>query len=100
MGVFDISECIWGEFAAATVLISWGGPLGRITPTQLMWFGFFELIFYSINEYIAVEDFQVKDVGGSMLVHVFAAYFGVAFCWVYGVPDEDEVEDEGSVYQS
>jgi len=97
-----IPKLIKGDFAAGAVLISTGAVLGRATWTQLIWMAFFELIFYSINEYIGAIDFEAVDMGGSMFVHTFGAYFGLAFSWVLGPPTEEEEEkgDESSVYHS
>lgn len=36
------------------------------------------MIFYGLNEAICVVTFGVTDAGGSILVHTFGAYFGVA----------------------
>jgi len=97
-----MGDCLIGEFAAATVLISWGGFLGRVTMTQLSWMMLLELIFYAINEYIVIVELEAIDIGGSMVVHIFAAYFGIAVSWALGPPNEEEGEadDEGSVYNS
>lgn len=38
---------------------------------------FLELIFYTLNEAIQVTRIKVTDVGGSMLIHTFGAYFGL-----------------------
>ena len=35
-------------------------------------------MFYSANEAINIYVFQAADVGGSMLIHTFGAYFGLA----------------------
>ena len=44
---------------------------------------------------------QATDVGDSMIVHVFAAYFGLAVSRVLYKRDIEEAENkEGSVYQS
>ena len=37
-----------------------------------------EIIFYSLNESIGVIHYQAVDMGGSMYVHTFGAYFGLA----------------------
>jgi len=95
----EIPDLVKGDFAAGATLISFGAVLGRVTPTQIIWMVFFELIFYSINEYIGVEEFKAVDMGGSMYVHTFGAYFGLAFSWMVGVPCKNE-EDEASVYHS
>merc|ERR1712062_49603 len=96
----DIPTLICGDFAAGAVLISYGAMLGRITSTQILYMIFFELFFYAINEYIGVEILEAVDMGGSMYVHTFGAYFGLAFSWGWGSPNEEETEDEESVYHS
>jgi ammonium transporter Rh len=37
-----------------------------------------EVPIYAINEAIAIVDFKVADIGGSMTIHTFGAYFGLA----------------------
>jgi len=95
-------ELIRGDFAAGAVLISMGAVLGRATWTQLIWMAFFELIFYAFNEYVGVADFEAVDMGGSMFVHTFGAYFGLAFSYMLGPPtkEEEEKDDESSIYHS
>lgn len=39
---------------------------------------FLEVIFYAINESIGAIKFEAVDMGGSMFVHTFGAYFGLA----------------------
>lgn len=39
---------------------------------------FFEIIFYSINLGIGVITLVTADVGGSIMIHTFGAYFGLA----------------------
>jgi ammonium transporter Rh len=36
------------------------------------------MIFWAINESIGVGILKATDMGGSMFVHAFGAYFGVA----------------------
>ena len=66
------------DFAAAAVLITFGSMLGRASPFQLIVIAFFELIFYAANSTLNVHIFKAADVGGSMLIHTFGAYFGLA----------------------
>lgn len=96
----EVPELIKGDFAAGAVLISMGAVLGRVTYTQMLWMVFFELIFYAINEYIGVMHYEAVDMGGSMFVHTFGAYFGLGFSYMIGVPEEEDTEDEASVYHS
>merc|ERR1719367_1519390 len=74
----DIPTLIRGDFAAGAVLISYGAVLGRVTTTQILWMLFFELIFYVCNEFVGVHKYEAVDMGGSMFVHSFGAYFGLA----------------------
>ena len=55
-----------------------GAVLGKASPFQLVIITFFELMFYSANEAINKFVFQAADMGGSMLIHTFGAYFGLA----------------------
>ncbi len=66
------------DFAAAAVLITFGAVLGRASIYQIFVIAFFEIIFYSANEAINVYVFEAADVGGSMIIHSFGAYFGLA----------------------
>jgi len=50
----DITTLVKADFAAAAVLISMGGCLGKLTHSQLLVMAFFEIIVYSINEFICV----------------------------------------------
>jgi ammonium transporter Rh len=98
--VLSVQTMITGDFAAATVLISLGAVLGRVTYTQLIYMTFLELIFYALNMHIGVNEYKTVDMGGSMYVHTFGAYFGLAFSWMLGAPTADEQLEESSSYNS
>lgn len=68
---------VTADFGAAAALITMGAVLGRASPFQLVIITFFELIFYSSNEALNIYVFQAADIGGSMLIHTFGAYFGL-----------------------
>jgi len=84
-----MESAVLGDFAAATILISFGGLLGRITPTQLLAMAFIEVVFYTLNERICLQEFQAVDIGGSIVIHTFGAYFGLAVSAVLGAPKGD-----------
>ncbi|KAJ3441581.1 rh50 [Anaeramoeba flamelloides] len=72
-----VEALIEGMFGAATVMISFGAVLGKTTPTQLILVAFFELIFYSFNIFVSIYKIQAVDIGGSLIIHTFGAYFGM-----------------------
>ncbi|OXA60151.1 Ammonium transporter Rh type B-B [Folsomia candida] len=74
----EITSLINADFAAGAVLISLGGILGVSSPFQLTVMVLIEVFLYSLNEYIGAEIFKAIDVGGSMFIHAFGAYFGLA----------------------
>ena len=92
---------ITSDFAAAAVLITFGAVLGKVSRLQLMIIGVLEIIFYALNEKILSHKLHVTDVGGSMVIHAFGAYFGLAVARVISNEDiEEENEKEGSSYNS
>ena len=74
-----ISTFIDGEFSAATLLISYGAVIGRATPTQLVIMAIAQSLFYAVNKVVFVLGMiSAEDVGGSLTIHMFGAYFGLA----------------------
>jgi len=94
---FEIDSAIIGDFTAATVLISFGGVLGRIGPSQLLLMALFEIIFFTFNEQFCIQKFEAVDMGGSIYIHTFGAYFGLAVSAVLGNPKS---RADKSVYHS
>ena len=45
-------------------------------PLQMIVVSILEIPFLALNENIGVLDFQAVDMGGSIFVHTFGAYFG------------------------
>lgn len=80
----NLTMLIEGDFAAAAVAITFGALLGKTSPLQLVAIVFFELIFYNVNFFVGAYKLEAVDMGGSMFVHTFGAYFGVAAAWVMG----------------
>ena len=79
----DITSLIAGDFGAGAVLISFGAVLGKLSLAQLWCLGTLEIIFYGLNETICVTHFKAVDMGGSMYVHTFGAYFGLAATYFF-----------------
>ena len=84
----DIYTLINGLYAVAAVLISFGGVIGKLSPWQLLIMTIIELIFYSLNEKIfMIHTFGLQDIGGTIIIHEFGAFFGLAVAFMYGLPN-------------
>ena len=71
------------DFGAAALLITFGAILGKCNIFQLWCIATIEMFIYTVNETIIYDIWQVDDIGGSMTIHVFGAYFGVACALFY-----------------
>jgi ammonium transporter Rh len=52
----------------------------------------FEVFFYCLNEAILMDIFKVFDIGGSMVIHTFGAFFGLSVALFY--QSEAAINDE------
>jgi len=96
----NLNSFLLGDFAAATVLISFGALLGKVSPSQLLVLAMLEIVFFSFNESISVVSWKASDMGGSMVVHVFGAYFGLAASWVLTTKAATKRSENSSDYRS
>ncbi|XP_054263635.1 ammonium transporter Rh type B-like [Macrosteles quadrilineatus] len=94
-----LKSLLRADVTAASCLISMGAVLGKTTPLQLIIMGILQCILSSVNEYFAHHKLQVTDVGDSIFVHAFGAYFGLAVSLVLGKPKHHS-SFEGSSYNS
>lgn len=79
-----IDRLLFAEFAAASLLIAVGAPLGRLKMRQHLLLGLIFVPCYMLNEWILVDhglglipSGTFIDTGGSILIHAFGAYFGL-----------------------
>ena len=84
------SSLITADFNAGTVLITFGAVLGKTSRLQLIIIAIVETVFYGVNEMVLVHYLKVTDIGGSMIIHMFGAYFGLAVAFVLR---KDELRD-------
>lgn len=97
----DVETMTSADFAAAAVLISFGAVLGKTSPLQMLIMVVLEVFMYEGNYRICIKIFEATDVGDSMVVHMFGAYFGLAVAFVLYAKDVKRMDEkEGSVYQS
>uniref|UniRef100_A0A1A9ZUE5 Ammonium transporter AmtB-like domain-containing protein n=1 Tax=Glossina pallidipes TaxID=7398 RepID=A0A1A9ZUE5_GLOPL len=87
----SLEHIIHSDISAAVPLISMGVLLGRTTPIQLLFMALFEIILFAVNEYVTLEVLSICDVGGSITVHAFGAYFGLAVSFMLR-PKKEENE--------
>ncbi|KAL2103667.1 hypothetical protein ACEWY4_000535 [Coilia grayii] len=74
LGVVNL---INAEFACAVVLISFGAVLGKTSPVQLLVMALLEVPVFAITEWAVITYLKINDAGGSILIHLFACYFGL-----------------------
>ncbi|XP_029589994.1 ammonium transporter Rh type A [Salmo trutta] len=97
----SIFKMINADFSTATVLISFGAVLGKTSPVQLLIMTLLEITIFGINEHLVAEVLKANDVGASMIIHAFGAYFGLAVArMLYRPALRNGHENDGSVYHS
>eukprot|EP00933_Yihiella_yeosuensis_P048667 TRINITY_DN4497_c0_g1_i1.p1 TRINITY_DN4497_c0_g1~~TRINITY_DN4497_c0_g1_i1.p1 ORF type:complete len:429 (+),score=68.83 TRINITY_DN4497_c0_g1_i1:108-1394(+) len=97
----DFMSLLNGNFAVAAVLISFGGLIGKISPIQVVMMTLVELACYCLNKVYFLKQYEttplIQDCGGTIIIHVFGAYYGLAACQVYGPPKSDKLNAAGYV---
>ena len=78
-----LDSMIIGDFGAAAAMIAFGCILGKCNLQQLMFLVFWEMIIYGLNAAIVVNVIGATDMGGSMYIHTFGAYFGLAATYFF-----------------
>lgn len=97
----NIFKIINADFSTATVLISFGAVLGKTSPVQLLIMTVLEITIFSINEHLVANVLKANDVGASMIIHAYGAYFGLAVARVLYRPGlRNGHDNEGSCYHS
>lgn len=91
----DFLSLLNGNFAVAAVLISFGGMIGKISPIQVLVLTLLELSCYCANKVYFLKQYEetplIADCGGTIIIHVFGAYFGLCACKVLGKPKKDDL---------
>lgn len=80
MDAINIKTLLFAEFAAASLLIAIGAPLGRLSMDQYLVLGLMFIPAYIFNEWLILESglfIGLLDTGGSIAIHAFGAYFGL-----------------------
>merc|ERR1712012_1495259 len=91
---------LYSDFAAASVLISFGVVIGTTSPLQLIAMSLIEIVIFAVNEVIGRKMFGAIDAGDTIFVHTFGAYFGLACSRVLYDKNVEKSKNEGSGYTS
>lgn len=98
LGVINLLNA---EFACAVVLISFGAVIGKTSPVQLLVMALLEIPVFSVTEWAVLKYLRINDAGGSILIHLFACYFGLGVTFVLFRPSlNDGHAKETTSYQS
>jgi ammonium transporter Rh len=73
----NVTKLIQADFSAGAVLITFGALIGKVSAFQMCLVAIFEPIFYNFNEHIGLF-LEISDMGGSIVIHAFGAFFGLA----------------------
>ncbi|KAL3065403.1 hypothetical protein OYC64_015555 [Pagothenia borchgrevinki] len=96
-----IESLINADFCCAGSLIAMGALLGKVSPVQLMVVTLFGVTLFAVEEYIILDLLHCRDAGGSMVIHAFGGYYGLAISWVLYRPKLHQSKSlNGSVYHS
>lgn len=77
-----VTNLVNAEFACAVVLISFGAVLGKTSPLQLLVMALLEVPVFAVTEWAVLKYLKINDAGGSILIHLFACYFGLGVTFV------------------
>ena len=78
----DISTMILCSYAVASVLVTFGGVIGRVGPRDILLIAIFHIIGYSLNERIVFSSIGMVDGGYSSTIHTYGAYYGLTVSWL------------------
>ncbi|MED6268096.1 Ammonium transporter Rh type C 2 [Characodon lateralis] len=96
-----IESLINADFCCAGSLIAFGALLGKVSPVQLMVVTLFGVTLFAVEEYIILDLLHCRDAGGSMVIHCFGGYYGLAISWVLYRPNLHQSKRlQGSSYHS
>ena len=101
LSITSISMLLFAEFAAASLLIAIGGPLGRINTSQYLLIGSLFTPLYALNEWILLSGTIIPagaflDTAGSISIHAFGAYFAFGLIIMLTTKKDREIKVETS----
>lgn len=85
-----VEQLVNADFAAASVLIAFGAVLGKLHLFQYLIMATMQTFIYGLQMNLGYNVFNVNDVGGSITIHLYGAYFGLI---VALITTHDEAHD-------
>lgn len=76
--VVDMPLLINASFAAASGMIAFGAVIGKTTGAQIIWLMVCQVPLYAINQHLVNITFKALDPGGTIQIHLFGCYYGLA----------------------
>lgn len=73
---------ILGEVSAGAILIAVCAIVGKTNNLQYLFITIFGIFLYTLNEVIVIIVLKCRDVGGSMIIHAFGAFYGIGITWM------------------
>ena len=80
----DIRAVINALFSVVSVMITFGVVIGKLSLVEMMFAAVWEVALAGVNNYLSNGRgtlLETVDIGGSIFIHMFGAYFGMAFAW-------------------
>lgn len=95
-----IFKLVDADFAAGSILIAFGAVIGKLHFLQYLTMATIQTIVYALNMNIIFDSFVANDIGGSMSIHLFGAYFGLTVALVMKRKDAEGNSNNSSNYVS
>ena len=68
--LWSLFSLLSSDFAAATVLITFGALLGKTSPLQMLVIALIEIVAFSVNEWVGVEHLKVSSFSFQLAYHI------------------------------
>ena len=95
--IISMDSIINAEFSAAALLITFGALIGRCSPLEMCLVAIAEAVFYALNKvFIVFGLLKAEDVGGTITIHMFGAYFGLACAYTLGSQEKVSASNNSS----
>ena len=75
-------DLIKGEFCAISMVVAFGALVGKANNIQLLISVLIGILLFCVNEQILFNSLDVRDIGGSMYIFVFGAFYGLGVSWM------------------